>query len=396
MIKKDTCSSINVHIYPSPFTNESRMLKITNFLEKTGRFSHIYVIATAEKDLPESEKISDRRTVIRLHRGLMGNGLFSKTAGTLEWYIRVWSTVKQLRPSCINCHSLSVLPLCVLLKAVSGAKLVYDTHELETESVASLGLRKVISKITERLLIKFVNETVVVNKYIGQWYQQSYNLQRVWVVQNMPERQPNVPAETSCFRNKLSIPASDRIFLYQGEFGNGRGIEFMLTVFAHASLSDHLVLLGYGAFTDLIIDYASKYPNIHYHPAVSPKELPSYTAVADVGLCLIENVCLSYYHCLPNKLFEYVSCGVPVIASDFPEMSHFLEKFGCGWSIKPTEKSLAEFLQSLDQKTINSVHQKAIDASKQFCWKMEEPKLGVLYDALCFIEDNKNKEKAHI
>ena len=215
MTGKTVSSKINIHIYPSPFTNESRMLKITNFLEKTGRFLHIYILATAGNNLPEHEKISDRRTVLRIYRGLMGTGLISKIVGTLRWSFRVWSTVRRLRPSCINCHSLSVLPLCVSLKLISGAILIYDTHELETESVGTVGLRKVLAKLAERLLILFVDEVVVVNEYIGRWYQQSYNLKRVWVVQNTPERQLGVTTRTGLLRDKFSIPEGHNIFLYQ-------------------------------------------------------------------------------------------------------------------------------------------------------------------------------------
>ncbi len=377
--------AVNVHIYPSPFINESRMLKITGFLERTERFEHIYILGTAENGLPEYENISPGRTVIRVRQELVGNSLISKIAGTIRWSFRVWSKVRKLQPSCINCHSLPVLPLCVSLKSVTGAKLIYDTHELETETVAAVGLRKVLGKLIERLLIRFVDEVGVVNEYIGNWYKQAYHLKRVWIVENLPTQYSRRLERTHRLHDKFLIPKDDQIFLYQGQFGPGRGIEIMLSAFSRVSPDKHLLLLGFGELTELIIHYASRFANIHFHPAVSPEVLPSYTEEVDVGLCVIENVCLSYYHCLPNKLFEYVSCGVPVIASDFPEMSRFIRRFGCGWCIEPGEESLAELVQGLDQKALIAARQKAIEASSQFCWEMEEPKLNALYDNLGFV-----------
>ena len=61
---------------------------------------------------------------------------------------------------------------------------------------------------------------------------------------------------------------------------------------------------------------------------VPSDQVTLYAASADLGIAPIENVCLSYYYCSPNKLFEYLLAGLPVIASDFPEMRHIIDKYG--------------------------------------------------------------------
>jgi hypothetical protein len=73
---------------------------------------------------------------------------------------------------------------------------------------------------------------------------------------------------------------------------------------------------------------------------VSPKLLKESTADADVGVVLIENTCLSYYLCAPNKLFEYAVCGLAAVVSDFPEMAKFVDAHDCGWKIEPTSEAL--------------------------------------------------------
>ena len=67
-----------------------------------------------------------------------------------------------------------------------------------------------------------------------------------------------------------------------------------------------LVFMGYGEFEKTIKEYAGKNKNIHFYPAVPLEKVLDYTQHADVGLSLIERVCLSYYLCLPNKVFEYI------------------------------------------------------------------------------------------
>src|SRR3990170_5673710 len=153
---------VNVHIYPSPFKNESRMLKITKTLADNNVFDKIYIIATRESGLPERESIDDVREVVRIHgRSLeVKQGNFRKIIKTLQWSWNICMFLRKKKANCINCHSLQVLPLCVFLKIVKSAKLIYDTHELETETASSNGIRKYISKIVEKILIKFVDETI--------------------------------------------------------------------------------------------------------------------------------------------------------------------------------------------------------------------------------------------
>jgi glycosyltransferase involved in cell wall biosynthesis len=379
-------AGINVHIYPSPFRNESRILKITEFLERAEMFEHIYVIATAAEDLPASESISPGRTVLRLARrsGVEGAGMLGKVAGTLRWSLRVWSAATRLSLACINCHSLPVLPLCVALKLRTGAKLVYDIHELETETANSTGLRRILAKVMERLLIRFADEVVVVNDYIRDWYVRAYGLKRAWTVKNVPRRTIEPPPRSRTLRNEFGIPDGALLLIYQGVLARGRGVETMLRVFERAAPEQHLVLMGFGPLTEMVLDHAACCPNIHYRRAVAPQDVPTYTAGADVGLCLIENVCLSYFHCLPNKLFEYANCGVPVIVSDFPEMSEFVERHGCGWCIDPDERSLARTLAALSSEEIMVRRERALAARPLFGWELEEPTLRDIYGGLGF------------
>src|SRR5262249_47343357 len=149
------------------------------------------------------------------------------------------------------------------------------------------------------------------------------------------------------FRHALDIPSNDLIFFYQGVLDRGRGVETTLAAFAKAPPGRHVVFLGFGRMQAIVEDYARRYPNIHFHPAVPPGELRQYTRSGDVGLCIISPLCLSYRYGFPNKLFEYMACGVPVIATDLPEIGAVVKAAGAGWTIENSPEALLSVVTSI-------------------------------------------------
>jgi glycosyltransferase involved in cell wall biosynthesis len=100
---------------------------------------------------------------------------------------------------------------------------------------------------------------------------------------------------------------------------------------------------------------------------------------ADVGLSIIENICLSYYFCLPNKIFEYLSCGLPVIVSDFPEMAKIISDHKCGWKVTPEQSAIESLIDSIGWNEIDEMKKNSHVAGKSFDWRFEEPILIDMY-----------------
>jgi glycosyltransferase involved in cell wall biosynthesis len=234
-------------------------------------------------------------------------------------------------------------------------------------------------KILERLLIRFVDETIVVNDSIAQWYEHEHVLKRVWVVRNVPYNQGESVAKTRLLREAFGIRDEEIVYLYLGEISQGRGIPLLLDAFSRANLGSCVVFMGFGHLTPLVQEYAAKYPNIHYHPAVVLSDVLKYASGADVGLCLIENVCLSYYLCLPNKVFEYMMAGLPMIVSDFPEMAALVEHHDCGWKIPVDAEALLALVKAISPKEVNAKSINACGARRHFGWHLEEPTLLEVY-----------------
>ncbi len=383
-MKEDTlphAPSLNIHIYQSTFLHESRMLKITQSLVDGGVFDRVLIIARHDAELPLAESIDAKRSVRRISTWVpRRSGLLFKVLGTLEWLCRVMVVLLFQPVSCVNCHSLMVLPLGVVLKILRGKRLIYDTHELETETGNLRGLRKRLAKWTEWLCIRFVDETIVVGDGIAAWYQETYPKLSVHTVRNVPRSSRLRTADSSNdFRVQFQIPEQSVICLYQGVLGQGRGIRLLLEAFAELGDTHHLVLMGYGDLEDEIRVAASKHLNIHFHPAVPPQKLAGYTCFADVGICLIENMCLSYYFSMPNKLFEYIQAGIPVVASAFPEMSRVINSNNCGWTTPLDIESVVKTLEKIDLSAAREKHQSVLVARSELVWEQEEKVLLGIY-----------------
>lgn len=374
--------SLNIHVYPSTLTRESRILKITKSLADHGIFDKILIVGVLEEGFSESESLDHRRQILRLPQKFGGNRArsLSKLLKAIEWNWRLIGALRKKNPDCINCHTLSVLPVCVLLKYLCGAKLVYDTHELETESAGSYGARKVVSKMIERSLIGFADVVIVVSESISGWYRDTYRLASVPVVRNVPEDLRGFPnGRDDYLRREFGIDEEAAVFIYLGILAAGRGIEILLEAFSQTRTKSHMVFMGFGVLADKVKAYEKRYPNIHFHPAVPPEEISRHLHGADVGVSIIENICLSYYYCLPNKLFEYLANGLPVIVSNFPDMESIIKGDDSGWSVEVDAKRVTELLDRLTRGEIERKRKHAVECRGKYHWAAEEKTLLAAY-----------------
>jgi glycosyltransferase involved in cell wall biosynthesis len=113
-------------------------------------------------------------------------------------------------------------------------------------------------------------------------------------------------------------------------------------------------------------------------PSVPVRELPEWTASADIGLCLVEALGESYRLSLPNKLFEYLAAGLPVIASDLPEIARVLQDSRAGILVSPSSsEDVAAALRRLmtDSAFRNACRDNAWQASEHYAWANERHRL---------------------
>lgn len=376
---------LNIHVHYTNFRYAGRILKITKSLADASVFDRIQVLAVWEPGLPQRETIDEHRKVRRIKTWFppRPEGFAGKSLARMEWLLRsVWISWRR-KPACVNCHSVWALPYGAAMKLLTGCTVVYDTHELEAHASVLAGSRrlKILAQRMESALIRYVDRTIVVSESIAGWYRRTYGLSAVDVVRNVPYRM-TVPLKSSTLKTALGIPEEQLVFLLQGLLAEGRGIETALEVFKSASCDKHLVLLGFGPLEEIARDHGERYPNIHFHPAVPPEGLLEVTAGADVGLALIENISLSYYYSLPNKVFEYIQSGLPIVVSNFPEMAKLVDDYRCGWKLDLAQEAMGNLIESIDADSIEQMRPGVSACGEQMNWENEEGRLLDVYRKL--------------
>ena len=275
----------------------------------------------------------------------------------------------------------------MLLKAVTGAKLVYDAHELESNrNGLSVGLGKLVLKL-ERSLWRYIDGLIVVSPSIEAWYHKMIGTKLSCIVMNAPMADQNNEDvhkhDIGYLRYRFSIPHDKQVFIYVGILGSGRGIELIVEAFKDERVDSHLVFLGYGEMAKGLQAISEDHVNIHLHPAVPHEDVIGIVSTADWGLCLVEDVSLSDFYCLPNKLFEYAFSGIQVLASNFPDITKTVDDYSLGVTTDLTKEALISALTSIQKNS--SPYSFDRERLRPLSWEFQEQKLIEFYDQVLII-----------
>ena len=140
--------------------------------------------------------------------------------------------------------------------------------------------------------------------------------------------------------------------------------------------------MGYGELVPIVQEEAKSSNRIFFQPAVSPEDVLAYSSSADYGVTLMvfPDACLSYYYCLPNKLFEYCMAGLPIITSNAIEMRRFVEKNNLGVVVQEkTVEALKEAIEEIKKMPFDQIRENCLRAARKVSWEVQEQILVDLY-----------------
>ena len=272
------------------------------------------------------------------------------------------------RPVLLISNDLDTLPANFLASRIRRLPLIYDSHELFTQ-VPELIHRKTVQsawKGIESILLPKLKYAVTVNYSIATIYRRLYGT-RFRVVRNVPEKVEYTPREIS--------GKERQIIIYQGALNVGRGLELIIDAMEYLE-NVSLLIAGSGDIeAELKARVAQKNlgDRVDFKGRLMPEELVPLTKTADLGISLEEDLGLNYRYTLPNKLFDYIQCRVPVLCSALPEMSRIVDSFGVGISSKERNpEKLAGIVRYMLKERASGAWMEALHkAAGELCWENE-------------------------
>jgi len=305
------------------------------------------------------------------------------------YHIRLFLFLLFKKADILVANDLDTLLPNFFISKIKGLPLVYDSHELYTEvpELQDNPTKKKIWLSVEQFIFPKLKKVFTVNASIAQIYEAKYKV-KVNILRNVP-RKSTLQFETKAnLRKQLNLPLNKKIIIMQGSGINvSRGGEEAVEAMQLVE-NTLLFIIGAGDAIPLLkqmVQDLKLQEKVIFIVKLPYRELLNYTACADAGLTLDKDNNLNYRYSLPNKLFDYFACGLPVIASKLVEIEKIYHQFPFGILVNEvTVKSVADAIQLVDVDGAN-YKQWLVNikkASAVLCWENEEKIILEVYGDL--------------
>lgn len=396
------------------FRNDARVLKEAETLQTVGHKVTIFALHTPGVT-QKLEVLASGVRVVRVARSPLwkwrkqrmpssmgaGNSADAKAAigpignmsllrRILRIMTRLWThlglLIQMMRthPDVVHAHDVNTLPTAWLTAVLTRSLLVYDAHEISTDREGYASFRTLVGWVEKHLIPRAVG-TITTTDTRAKFFARAYGIRRPLVLQNRPCL--TIVKRSQRIREELRLDQLWPIVVYQGGLQQGRGLELLVNVAAQVE-DAYFVFIGGGRLETVLKNRVRSLQletRIHFIPTVSLQELPYYTASADIGVQPIENTCFNHFSTDSNKLFEYVIAGLPVVASNLPEIRKVVETHDLGLLVQPgsTDQLRAALHKLVADSTLREYyHSNALRAAKLLNWEEQEHELVKFYKNL--------------
>lgn len=356
-------------------STDQRVDKVCKTLKKCG-YNVLLVGRKKKNSLPMENRM------YKTHRMKL---IFEKEAVFYaEFNIRLFFFLLFHKSDILISNDLDTLLPNFLISKIKKIPLVYDSHEyfIGVPELEKNGFARKIWLAIEKWIFPKLKHVFTVNQSIAELYQKQYNI-NINIVRNIPLKRLTTISKT---REELGLPMDKKILILQGAGINiDRGVEELVQSMQWIKNSI-LLIIGNG---DIIESLKTKTDELQLNEKVkfinrlSYNELINYTANADLGLTVDKDSNLNYKFSLPNKLFDYISAGIPVLASNLPEVKRIVEKYKVGeilYSHNP--EIMAQTIENMLNNKEKLLEYKANTkiAATELCWENEEKELNKVYN----------------
>lgn len=307
---------------------------------------------------------------------------------TLVWNLQLARVGVQERADVYHAHDLNTLLAGVICKLACGSRLVFDAHEiydLQLPPEAHTTSWRRYHSFLQRTLPRFADERITVSEGLADWLGGEVPGPRFKVVRNLPAHLGDPDAERAPCRRTGTLA------LYHGGFAPGRGLEELIEAARYLEPGFKIALRGSGPqdyvahLKSLIAERGVEERVVFYDP-VPMRMLVAAARDADIGLLPYQPTCVNNYYSLPNKIFEYFAAGLPVVASDLPEIRRLIHGYDTGVLVDFRHPpSVGEAINRLLRATSvrEEMGRNALAAGDgPLSWERESERLKALYAGL--------------
>ena len=324
----------------SDLATDNRVHRTCSVLEELG--FQIFLFGRQKKSSPPMPKRTyfARRLKLRFEKGM----LFYASLNIRFFFILLFQSYDFL-----FANDLDTLPAAFLASRLKRKPLLYDSHELFTD-VPELVNRPKVQKVwiaLEKMMLPRIKEMITVNASIAHIFECKYKV-RTNVVRNVPMRLEQIDPHPKAF---LGLTDAQTMLIIQGSGLNvERGIEEAVMAMPLIPRAV-LFLVGDGdvmpKVKELVVQMQLQ-EQVRLIGRVPYHELLKYTAAADLGLALDKPLSLNYALALPNKVFDYIQAGTPIVTSSLIEIEMLVNKHNCGVILPDvTPEIIAEKINAL-------------------------------------------------
>lgn len=309
---------------------------------------------------------------------------FNKGAWFYASYnIRLFFFLLFRKADLIFANDLDTLPACWMAASLKKVKLVYDSHEYYT-GVPELQGRPFVKKTweaIEKIIFPRLKTIITVNESIAGLYRKKYS-KELHVIRNVPTayEQTIDPDNIAHTRKKIGVKSGEQILILQGSgINKDRGAEEAVLAMQYLE-NIKLILLGGGDSLSELQRLVSTHHlggKVVFLPRMNYEEMMQYTSACDLGLTLDKDTNINYRFSLPNKLFDYIHAGIPVLASKLPEVEKIVNQYDIGTFIRSHDPELlAKDIEMAlsDHEAIARRRKNLQIASRELNWETESNK----------------------
>jgi len=353
-------------------STDQRVDKVCNTLVSMG-----FKVCLTGRLLPDSFKL---KRVYQTHRMTL---IFRK--GPLfyaEYNIRLLGYLLFHKANLLVSNDLDTLPANFTAHILKHIPIVYDSHEYYTGTPELVNRPRVqaIWKAFERYIFPRLKDIFTVNESIANLYRDEYH-KEVHVIRNVPRQWKDKPEATP---GKLGFDPDKHLIILQGAGINiQRGAEEAVEAMKYVN-NAILMIIGGGDVIESLKEQASingLSNKVLFFPKIPFPKLMEYTSVAEIGLTLDKDTNINYRFSLPNKLFDYIHAGTPVLASPLPEIKRIIEQYGVGMLIESHDpKHIANCINQMINGNYKQLMKQNLErAASELNWENEELTLKKVY-----------------